>query len=208
MLFEVLSGGREAARSGRARGLVQQLRSASGPGACRRSSDCVLSPYPRQGTAVRRSHGSRVLGQSGGELPTRACSMARSAAGHGAVLGRLHSSFKDPSNFSRESGILPDAAAVDTRRAIGTPSSTKVRMKPPGSASASASTSTCTDLAVSPCAWRATAWSTITLSRSSAQPFASACWRQGSSTASAADGSPWARWTRAWLMGSSCVSAS
>ena len=39
------------------------------------------------------------------------------------------------------------------------PSSTKIRMKPPGSASASASPSSLHRLVLSPCAWRATAWS-------------------------------------------------
>src|SRR6266581_554700 len=38
-------------------------------------------------------------------------------------------------------------------------------MKPPDSASARASKSRCTALSCSPWAWRATAWSTITLSR-------------------------------------------
>src|SRR5205807_1673435 len=61
-------------------------------------------------------------------------------------------------------------------------------MKPPGAASASASQSRCTAWSLSPCIWRATAWSTITLSCSSAHPLASTCRRHGKSTASAADG--------------------
>ena len=42
----------------------------------------------------------------------------------------------------------------------------------------------------SPQAWSATACSTSALSRSSAQPLASTCWRYAASTASAADGVP------------------
>src|SRR5450755_1415990 len=76
-------------------------------------------------------------------------------------------------------------------------------MKPPGAAIASASQSSCTPLSFSPFIWRASAWSTITLRRSSAQLFASTCQRNDPSTANAVDGSLWARCTRAWLMGRS-----
>jgi len=50
------------------------------------------------------------------------------------------------------------------------PSSIKIRIKPPGSASASASPSTCTAWFFWPSALSATAWRTITLRRSSPNP--------------------------------------
>ena len=62
---------------------------------------------------------------------------------------------------------------------MGRPSSRKRRMKPAGAASASAP-----GAGAPPGPFRhglrATAWSTITLSCSSSQPFASTCWRHGS----------------------------
>ena len=104
--------------------------------------------------------------------------------------------------------MIPRAAASDSSSAMGAPSSTKVRMKPPGSASASASPSSCRAASLSPWASSATACSTIALSRSSAQPLPSTCCRYAASTASAAEGSPCARSTLARLSGSSYCRAS
>ena len=59
----------------------------------------------------------------------------------------------------------------DKSCAIGAPSSTKRRMKPPGSASARASASTCTALSFSPCANRTTDCTAITMSSLSCQSF-------------------------------------